>query len=278
MATADAIGHCARHLDRAATMACVRCGNFACAECLGPPERSHYGHCADCRDREGFADIAWESTEGPWWRRYAATARAAITEPTRTFSSVGTGPVGPPAAFAALSSLVGFSPLIFVILPLAMGLLFVMPDIMPTGERLEPGMGGILLAFVPCAAVFYPSLSFIYFTTIGLLFHVASLALGGKASISESMRAVYYTTAWEPISALALCVYCVPLIGVLLVLGLWVTGAVWRGMALKAYAERTHGLSSGQATLAAAFAAGFWLVVWGAVMVIAVGFALSERL
>lgn len=259
-------------------MACVRCGNFACTECLGPPERSGYGHCAECREREGFADVPWEAIGEPWWRRYAATVRLAIAEPVRTFSSVGTGSIGSPAGFAALSSFVGFSPLVLVILPVAMGLFLFMPELLPGREPVSVDATSILLAVVPCAAVFYPSLSFLYFSTIGLFFHVAALALGGKASLSDSVRAAYYTSAWEPISALVLCVYCVPLIGVLLVLGMWVVGAVWRGIALKAYAERAHGLSSGSATIAAAFAAGFWLLVWLAMVVLVVAITIADRL
>ncbi len=274
MAEADlgVLGACAVHADRAALRTCERCGNFACRACLASDEDPDGGLCTECRGREG--QIPWEARDKPWWRRYVDTTSAALRAPTATFSRLGQRPLGPSAVFAALSSVVGFSPLL-VFVPLGVAAFAFLPDLGRETEGLPPA--AFMLAAIPCAFLMYPTLSFFYFTSIGVFLHVLSLAMGGRASFGQSLRAVYYTSAWEPLSALVLCIYCVPFIGVLAVLGVSVAGAIWRGIALKAFAERVHGLPTNAATVVAILAAGAWLTLWIAMLVLVIAFAIFER-
>lgn len=274
MAEADlgVLGACAVHADRPAVRTCERCGNFACRACLATDEDPDGGLCGACLSREG--QVPWEAKDKPWWRRYLETTSAALKAPTATFARLGARPLGPSVGFAALSSVVGFSPLLALV-PLIMAALAFIPS---AGRDTADIPMAVMLAAVPCALLFYPTLSFIYFTSIGGILHVSAMAMGGKASFGQSLRAAYYTTAWEPISALVFCVYCVPFIGVVAVLGVSVAGAIWRGIALKAFTERVHGLPSNAATAVAVIAAGTWLTVWLGVLALLVAFALFERM
>lgn len=264
---------CARHADRPALGPCTRCGDFVCRECLGEGTE---GRCQRCREREGDHLLAWERPQ-LGWRRYPSTFVEAFRAPTRTFGQTFRGAVGPAARFAWLSSMVGFSPL------LALGGLFIVvallaPGVLPPGEdgprHYDPAF---LCVAMPCAMLFYPSLSFVYFSGIGVVHHVLARLLGGRASLSQSMRAAYYTSAWEPLAALLMLTYVVPLLGLAGLVGGYIGSGLWRTVALKAFGERGHGLSPGAATLAAAAAAFFWQAVLGLPLVAVVGFAIWQR-
>lgn len=264
---------CARHTDRPALGPCTRCGDFVCRECLGDGIE---GRCERCNEREGGRLLAWERTQ-LGWRRYPSTIAEAFGAPTRTFGQTFRGAVGPAARFAWLSSMVGFSPL-FALVGVFIVVALVAPDLWPSTSGETRHFDPAILCFgLPCAALFYPSLSFVYFSGIGLVHHGLARLLGGHASLSQSMRAAYYTSAWEPLSAALMLTYVVPLLGLVAVLGGYFGSGIWRAFALKAFGERGHGLSPGAATLAAVAASFFWQCVLGLPLFAVVGFAIWQR-
>jgi hypothetical protein len=269
-----AIGACARHPDRSGLSACTRCGNFACTECLGPTDEAD-GRCEACRELDGR--IPWERRQGPWWRRYADTVVDALPSPAPTFGQSFGGPIEPAAGFAALSSAIGFAPVVGLVL-LIVPLVAVMPTLVPEDAgRLGEAEAGTLCALIPCAMVFYPSLSFLYFTTIGLVLHGLSRLFGGQATFQQSMRATYYSSVWEPVSALTFLVYVIPILGVLVVLSGYVASVAWRSVALSAFVEKAHRLPRSSAIVVAVLAAGFWQLLLVGSLVLVVGFAIWAR-
>lgn len=266
------LGSCAIHPDRAAMLSCVRCGNYACPECVGEGEEAD-GQCPACRAREGdHPKFSWEKIEIPWSRGYFSTAVGLLRAPSVGFDRSFRGDIGVAQRFAWLSGLVGYLPLIaFVMISVAVvgALGLGMRDPGRTGGAL-----GSLLCALPCALVLYPSLSFVYFTGMGFVLHALCSTSRGGARYVQAARAAYYAAAWEMVSAVGFALFLVPLIGPLLGLGTTVAGVVWRTIAFRAFAMRAHGLSSGSATLVGFFAAACWqmlgLVVFAILVVLTI--------
>jgi len=266
---ASEVARCAVHADQPATSACTRCGNFACHACLGDGGGPGFGRCAACREREGVGRMPWEG-EGSILQRYGGTCRVAITEPRVTFGGMRSASPGSAVRFALISSVLGFAPLLLLV-PLV--LLYIASRATDSGA---PDAMGMLA--IPCAIAFYPAMSFLYFSSIGVMFHGLARLAGGRGSFADSMRAGWYSSAWEPISALSMALYCIPLLGLLVVVGASGASAIWRTIGLRAFAERRHGLSPGRALAVSVLTAGFWLTCSITGFALVVGFALYQRM
>lgn len=83
-----------------------------------------------------------------------------------------------------------------------------------------------------------------------VVFHGASILLGGHGSVAASLRGVLYTGAIMPITALAFVLGWIPLVGSLVQLGIMVAKVGWTGFALAGTAESVHGLKDERALLA----------------------------
>jgi hypothetical protein len=76
---------CAVHGERDAVFVCVRCGNFACADCAFSP-LGDKTICAACASRGLPEPIPWERRrELGFWRALHRTTRAVCFSPTRFF-------------------------------------------------------------------------------------------------------------------------------------------------------------------------------------------------
>lgn len=267
------LGACAMHPERSALISCARCGNFACAECVGDGEEAD-GQCPPCREREGdHRKLPWEQVEVPWWRGYFQTAAQALSAPSSAFDRSFRGDLGIAQRFGWLSGLVGYLPLIAIVT-----VLFPLVWAIGPGDAAGGASSPItMLCAVPCMMVLYPTFSFIYFTGMGLVLHALCSASGNKAVYEQSARAAYYAGSWELVSALALLLYIVPLVGVLLALGVTLAGVAWRTVAFRSFAMRAHGLSPGAATAAGFFAAACWQILGFVVIGIVVGLAIFRR-
>ena len=97
---------CAVH-DVAAIRTCARCGNNVCERCLDL-EALRDDLCEACRERVGGgAPLPWETTDGPWWRRWLVTARRLVLAPGRTIEGAAAGDWRRALTFVALVGAVG---------------------------------------------------------------------------------------------------------------------------------------------------------------------------
>ncbi len=254
---------CAVHADRDASKTCARCGNFGCEACFSDAAGARFELCASCREREGVGQIPWERPGGVL-RRYSATIEAAIREPSLTFGALRGGLVSRSLTFALISCTLGVSPFMIAgaLLALAFG---------------SSGMGGSEITSVLIGPVLYPAASLFCFSLTGVIFHAAARLAGGRASFGDSMRAAWYTTAWEPIAALIAPLFCIPALGVLLVGAMSAVSAWWRVVALRAFAVGAHGLSRNRALVVASVAGLVLLMMWVTPVVLVIGFAIWQR-
>ncbi len=267
------IGSCAIHPDREAMLSCVRCGNYACAECVGDGDDAD-GQCPPCRAREGdHPKFSWEKIETPWTRGYLTTAWGLLRAPSAGFDRSFRGDIGVAQRFTWLSGLIGYLPVIALVM-LSVALVGVL-------SARDPGRAGTafgtLICALPCALMLYPTISFVYFTGMGLVLHALGSVSGKTVRFEQSGRAAYYAGAWELVSAVGFALFLVPLIGPLLGLGSTAAGVVWRTIAFRAFAMRAHGLSSGTATLVGFFAAACWQLLGLVVFAILVVLTLLGR-
>lgn len=260
---ASAGAQCAVHAGREASQTCTRCGNFGCETCFADAAGARFDRCASCREREGIGQIPWEG-QGSLFRRYTATVEAALRTPTATFGALRGGELRGAITFAVISCGIGMSP--YVLGALALGAAF------STDDR-----GLASAAILAVTPVLYPAISLVFFSLAGATFHAAARLAGGRASFRESMRAGCYTTAWEPVAGIIAPLVCIPALGVLLLGVMSTVSAVWRVTALRAFAERVHGLSRGRATAVSAVAAFALLLMWVTPVVLVIGFAIYQR-
>jgi hypothetical protein len=271
--TTPLLGACAIHPERPAMLSCVRCGNYACAECVGDGDEAD-GQCPPCRAREGdHPKFSWENIEVPWGRGYLTTAGGLLRAPSAGFDRSFRGDIGVAQRFAWLSALVGYLPLV-VLFSLAMALLtlFGTSDPGRTGQAV-----GTMICAIPCALMLYPTFSFIYFTGMGLVLHALCSASSSKARFEQAGRAAYYGSAWELVSSVGFLVYFIPLIGPFIGLGLTLAGVLWRTVAFRAFAMRAYGMSPSGATAAGFFAAACWQILGFVVIGIIVSLAIFRR-
>lgn len=260
---ASTFAQCAVHAGREASQTCTRCGNFGCEACFVDAAGARFERCASCREREGVGQIPWEG-QGGVLRRYTATIEAAIRTPSATFGALRGGELRGAITFALISCGIGMSPYVLGALALAAAL-----------STRDAGLADVVILVV--TPVLYPAISLFCFSLAGATFHGAARVAGGRASFRESMRAGCYTTAWEPIAGIIAPLVCIPALGVVLVGVMSTVSAVWRMTALRAFAERAHGLSRARATVVSAVAAFALLLMWVTPMVLVIGFAIYQR-
>jgi hypothetical protein len=158
------IGQCAVHPDRAGSITCKHCGNFACLECTID---KLWGEtlCTACNVR-GLAryPLAWDRAADP--AAFVHTVRAVVVNTRLLFGAFPDGPVGRAIGFA-----VTLGALWLVIMCGATAAMHP-----PSTQRFPMYVLVIAFAITYAAWAFAP----------GTAFYVAQKVLGGQASLASA--------------------------------------------------------------------------------------------
>lgn len=242
---------CATHPDRfARSVACERCGNYACEACFSIDNDRF---CSTCADRVGMV-VPWENTnEEGLLRRILHTCTHLAQAPFERFGHIADGDLGRALSFTGAISLVTYGGALLLCGPfLLLGLGFIAAN-----DRSSDAPGAIIA--VPIAIVlgligpFIVAASHMLANLIwGSIYHLAAKLAGGQASYTSSLRAAQYQSILVPADLLVSFVSNVPLIGPLISLGWLAAKNVLCIFAYAGHATNQHRLQGASAWIVAA--------------------------
>ena len=244
---------CAVHEGAQSHAVCGRCGNFVCPLCLddtGPlPDR-----CAECREREGGGQIAWERDEGNWLGRWWRTTRDVMTRPTDTIERCRPGSTPLALGYAALTAAILGTILggLGACAVAAIGALGIFDQVLAeAGAALPPGLFYAVLAAVvliyPILAIIGAATSIVFRT---IIFHLTAVLLGARGGFGDSLWSVCYLHAIMLVVLPMLLLQQIPIVGVAVSLLSTLLMETWYALQLTTVARRYHGLSAGRAAMA----------------------------
>jgi len=239
---------CAVHAGQPAFVTCRACGAPACEYCLG--EGATGDLCDVCaRKDSGGGVIAWERRDLPVARRFLRTLAEVLGRSGTTFAELRPGSVGAALGYAALVWALTSLFALFLVAPCAvMTALGWQTPLTAAGTAIVPIMVGLLCGGPVLAAVE----GVIAALVIGVMFHLAARALGGRGDLASGVRAAAYgqtiVILWAPLTLTLL----VPVLGaVALALGV-LAQLAWGAHVLSTVAATGHGLRGGRALAAGA--------------------------
>lgn len=231
---------CAVHTTQQAFATCARCGNYACAYCLGDRDV-----CAACVARDLGDVVPWERKDLPVYARFWRTTREVITQPSRFFGELRSTSTGAALTYAALVPL-----LLVGVVVLPLGLCGFAAFAAAARSRVGAGEAAILLVIAVGLPLAAPAFTLVGTLLRSVVFHVAAKAAGGRGTFDVSLRACAYMAAFLYVSALANVLGIVPFCGPFLVLGVFLVDLAWSGFVLTVVARERHGLAGARAALA----------------------------
>lgn len=244
---------CAVHEGAQSHAVCGRCGNFVCPLCLddtGPlPDL-----CAECREREGGGQIAWERVEGNWLGRWWRTTRDVLTRPTHTIERARPGSLPLALGYAALTAAILGTILggIGACAVGASGALGIFDQLLAdAGETVPRELFYAVLAAVvlvyPILAIVAAATSIVFRTSI---FHVTAILLGARGGFGDSLWSVCYLHAIMLVVLPMLVLQQIPVVGLAVSLLSMLMMETWYALQLTTVARRYHDLPAGRAAMA----------------------------
>lgn len=264
---------CATHPDRfARSVACERCGNYACEACFSVDNERF---CASCAARVGMV-VPWESqSDEGVFRRMLNTCTHLAQAPFERFGQIGEGDLGRALSFTGSISLAAYGATIALcgpILLLGFGMLAINePSDDPSALWLFP-IFIVMALFLPFIAAASQMLSALFW---GSVYHLGAKLAGGQASYNSSLRVAQYQSVLIPLDVLVSFVSNVPLIGPMVSLGWLAAKNLLSIFAYAGHARTQHRLEGATSWIVAATPTLLALAFFGVLMVLAVAFVFA---
>lgn len=266
---------CATHPERfARSVACARCGNYACEACFSVDNDAY---CSACSERVGMV-VPWEnSNEGGIFRRLLNTCTHLGQAPFERFGNIGDGDLGRALSFTATIATVSLGSLVLLCSPF-LGLALLMLGMDAPSSDTGPGPLILVPIFIVCALVFpfFVAAMHMLFNLIwGSIYHAAAKLAGGEASYTSSLRVAQYQSILIPVDILISFVSNFPLIGPMISLGWLAAKNVLCIFAFAGHATKQHRLQGATAWFVASVPALIGLCMIATAVVLVVLFTLS---
>ena len=266
---------CATHPERfARSVACARCGNYACEACFSIDNDAY---CSTCSDRVGMV-VPWEnSSEGGVFRRLFHTCTHLAQAPFERFGNIGDGDLGRAMSFTATIATLTLGSLVLLCSPfLGLGLLMLGMDA-PASDT-GPSRLMLIPVFIVCAVIFpfvIAAMHMLLNLLWGSIYHAAAKLAGGQASYISSLRVAQYQSILIPVDLLISFVSNFPLIGPMISLGWLAAKNVLCIFAFAGHATKQHRLEGATAWIVASVPALAGLCMFVALCVLMFAFMFS---
>jgi hypothetical protein len=225
---------CAIHPDRQAVTTCMRCGTFACEECLSESP-SGETLCSACVARAETSQLPWDYREDLGWvKAWFKSLGPLLLRPGATFATARPdGDVGGSILFTIVAWFITFFPTFMIFA--AFGAM--LPSFMGDGNKSDVPIGAILAGSYGLMALIMPIFGLVFTILMTGLEHLVMMMLGKPRGFDTTLRG----------AALSMAPY---ILGVIPICGLYI--APFWSLVLKVFAYKAlHRTTTGVAVAGA---------------------------